>query len=75
MGKPATEKQIAFAHKIAEALGIPYPQEETRQSLFLFIRDNRQKFEELMDSYDPISEDDPLWYGLDPYMVGFYDND
>ena len=77
MKKPATDKQIDFAHKIAYALGIPYPAEETRQSLFLFIRDNKPKYDELMDVAYPICEGmyDPSDFGLDPYTGGFADND
>lgn len=45
--KPPTEKQMKFAEIIASSLMINLPQEKTRQSLFLFIRDNRPKFDEM----------------------------
>ena len=45
--KPPTEKQLEFGKKIAELLGINLPQEKTRQSMFLFIRDNKPKFDEM----------------------------
>ena len=48
MSNPATDRQVKFAHAIADALGVQYPEEETRQSLFIFIRDNREKFDKLM---------------------------
>lgn len=43
-GRPPTEKQLKFADAIAARLGIELPAEKTRQSLFLFIRDNEPEF-------------------------------
>lgn len=43
--RPPTERQVEFASAIAERLNIRLPRIRTRQSLFLFIRDNRPKFE------------------------------
>jgi hypothetical protein len=45
--RPATEAQKKFAEAIAKELSIDLPKEVTRQSLFLFIRDNRPKFDEM----------------------------
>ena len=44
-GRPPTEAQIRFATAIAERLHICPPRDWTRQSLFLFIRDNVGRFE------------------------------
>lgn len=44
--KPPTEKQLSFAKIIATELMIELPEEKTRQSLFLFIRDNKPKFDD-----------------------------
>lgn len=43
--RPATEAQKKFAEAIAKELSIDLPKEVTRQSLFLFIRDNRPAFD------------------------------
>ena len=51
--KPPTEKQLEFGKKIAELLGINLPQEKTRQSMFLFIRDNKPKFDEMQKKTMP----------------------
>lgn len=88
--RPATDKQIKFATSIARELGIKLPDEQTRQSLFLFIRDNRPKYDCLMhnrrvesiayhsEDPDPIDPDEDAMmmeaYGLDPYTGGFADN-
>lgn len=40
-----TDRQMQFASTIAETLGIELPAEKTRQSLFLFIRDNKPKYD------------------------------
>lgn len=42
--KPATEKQISFAKAISGVTGKPLPEEKTRQSMFLFIRDNVDEY-------------------------------
>ena len=42
--RPPTSKQVEFASRIAKALGINLPGESTRQTLFLFIRDNKPRF-------------------------------
>lgn len=44
--KDPTDKQMQFATSIAETLGIELPAERTRQSLFLFIRDNMPRFKQ-----------------------------
>lgn len=44
--REATIKQIAFANAISQSLNISLPGTVTRQSLFLFIRDNKPKFYE-----------------------------
>ena len=43
--KPPTDNQMQFALEIANALGIEIPTEKTRQSLFLFIRDNKPEYD------------------------------
>lgn len=45
MSREPTEKQVRFAEAISAALGLPMPKERTRQSLFLFIRDNRAEYD------------------------------
>lgn len=88
--RPATAKQLKFAMAISRELDIKLPDERTRQSLFLFIRDNRPKYDNLMhnrhvesiayhsDDPDPIDPDEDALmmeaYGLDPYTGGFADN-
>lgn len=81
--KPPTEKQMKFAEIIAAALNIKLPQEKTRQSLFLFIRDNRPKFDEKqkktrwnwLDCLDPEEDRDMFWaMGGDP-MTGCLGDD
>ena len=44
-GRAPTGRQVSFARAISAALGIALPELWTRQSLFLFIRDNRPRFE------------------------------
>lgn len=44
--RPPTDKQVKFAEAIAAELAIELPAARTRQSLFLFIRDNRPKYDE-----------------------------
>lgn len=46
-GRPPTEAQIRFATAIAERLHICLPGDRTRQSMFLFIRDNVDRFNRL----------------------------
>lgn len=74
-----TDRQMQFASTIARTLGIELPVEKTRQSLFLFIRDNKSKFEEKMlvdrhnarvnavayASEDPMGPDDSDWALMD----------
>lgn len=43
--KTPTDKQMAFAEAIERFTGVPLPEIRTRQSLFLYIRDNRPEFE------------------------------
>lgn len=45
MARDPTDKQMRFASAIAETLGIELPAEKTRQSLFLFIRDNKPEYD------------------------------
>ena len=71
-----TEKQIKFAKAISEQLGIPLPEVKTRQSLFIFIRDNRGRFDEMREDMESDWELDAgygLQYGdvgADPWGVG-----
>lgn len=53
-----TEKQVRFAEAISRSLGVPLPKKRTRQSLFLFIRDNRDAFDrrQTFEDYDPDNE-------------------
>ena len=41
---PPTEKQLSFATKIAAEVGRHLPAVKTRQSMFLFIRDNIDEY-------------------------------
>ena len=43
--KPPTDKQMQFALEIANALEIELPTNKTKQSLFLFIRDNKPEYD------------------------------
>lgn len=84
--RPPTEKQMKFAEIIAAALRIKLPQEKTRQSLFLFIRDNRPRFDkeqkesrrssyDWSDMLDPEEDRDMFWaMGGDP-MTGCLGDD
>lgn len=81
--RPPTEKQLKFATAIAEALHIRMPFERTRQSLFLFIRDNRPKFDERLkktrwnwlDCLDREEDADMFWaMGGDPMTGGLADD-
>ena len=81
--RPPTEKQLKFATAIAEALGIELPAEKTRQSLFLFIRDNRPEFDEKqkkprcswLDCLDREEDADMFWaMGGDPMTGGLADD-
>lgn len=82
--RPPTEKQVKFAEAIASELCIKLPAIRTRQSLFLFIRDNKPNYDNRMrlrrkwENPDPIDPDED-WYqmtgeGLDPATGGFDDN-
>lgn len=79
-GRPPTEKQIRFASAIAERLHICLPWNRTRQSLFLFIRDNRDRFERLgaaacaptLEDRDP-DPDEAFLLGLDIYTGSLND--
>lgn len=48
--KPPTEKQLSFAKIISTELMVELPEEKTRQSLFLFIRDNRPEFDAIQQN-------------------------
>ena len=83
---PPTEKQMKFAEIIAAALNIKLPQEKTRQSLFLFIREHRPRFDkeqkefrrcshDWTDMLDPEEDRDMFWaMGGDP-MTGCLGDD
>lgn len=43
--KPASEKQIIFASKIAWVLDIDIPKEKTAQSYFLFIQEHLEEYQ------------------------------
>lgn len=88
--RPPTEKQVKFAEAIASELCIKLPAIRTRQSLFLFIRDNRPKYDVALhnrrvesiayhsEDPEPIDPDEDAMmmeaYGLDPHTGGFADN-
>lgn len=75
--KPATEKQISFAKAISGVTGKPLPEEVTRQSMFLFIRDNIDDYKAAIDAMEPDNDEeswDFLWCaGHDPYTGGVGD--
>lgn len=82
--RPPTEKQVKFAEAIASELCIKLPAIRTRQSLFLFIRDNRPNYDNRIrlrrkwENPEPIDVNED-WYrmtaeGLDPATGGFADN-
>lgn len=48
MARPPTEAQVKFAEAISENTNTSLPNVWTRQSLFLYIRDNRPKYDELI---------------------------
>ena len=50
MSHKPTEKQVKFAEAISAVIGLPIPEERTRQSLFLFIRDNKAKYDAMRDA-------------------------
>ena len=77
--RPPTEKQLKFAGAIAARLGIEMPAERTRQSLFMFIRDNEPEFRRRRphwtDMLDPEEDRDMFWaMGGDP-MTGCLGDD
>lgn len=78
--RPPTEKQLKFASAIAARLGIEMPAERTRQSLFLFIRDNEPEFRQRRPHWtdmidDPQEDRDMFWaMGGDP-MTGCLGDD
>lgn len=84
--RPPTEKQLKFATAIAARLDIEMPVERTRQSLFLFIREHRPRFDEKqresrrcghswLDMLDPQEDQDMFWaMGGDP-MTGCLGDD
>lgn len=45
MRREPTEKQVQLAEAISAVLGLKMPEEMTRQSLFLFIRDNKAEYD------------------------------
>ena len=45
MSREPTEKQVQLAEAISAVLGLKMPEEMTRQSLFLFIRDNKAEYD------------------------------
>lgn len=83
--RPATEAQIKFARRIRDATGVALPAEQTRQSLFLYIRNNILKFKCIQETWrsDPgdgewpedlrDATDEAVHWGLDPYTGGFDD--
>lgn len=56
MSREPTEKQVQLAEAISAVLGMKMPEEMTRQSLFLFIRDNKAEYDamrtEILDRDD-----------------------
>lgn len=75
---PPTKKQIDFASAIAKSLGVELPNPQTKQSLFLFIKENRPKFEKhiaftpTLDDVD-IDFDEAECLGIDIYTGGLED--
>lgn len=75
---PPTKKQIEFASAIAKSLGVVLPDPQTRQSLFLFIKENRPKFEKhialapTLDDVD-VDFDEAECLGIDIYTGGLED--
>lgn len=42
--KPASDKQIIFAHRIHSATGKPLPQEKSASAYFIYIHDNIEEY-------------------------------
>lgn len=67
-----TKKQLEFASAISKSLGIELPKDKTRQSLFLFIRDNRPEYDRrfgrapTLDDLD-VDFDEAYCLGIDIY--------
>ena len=70
--RPATEAQKKFAEAIAKELSIDLPKEVTRQSLFIFIRDNRPAFDKCVAN-SRTSSGRAGNYGLYGREVEFYE--
>lgn len=76
--RPPTERQVKFASAIAERLDIRLPRVRTRQSLFLFIRDNRPEFDRRKGYVPTVADADPdqdeaELLGLDVYTGALND--
>lgn len=41
-----TDKQISYANTIHNAIGVPLPEEKTRQAYFLYIKENHSRYRE-----------------------------
>ena len=41
-----TDKQISYANAIHHLMGVPLPEEKTKQAYFLYIRDNYKDYRE-----------------------------
>lgn len=46
--KPPTDKQIRFAQKIHFQMQIPLPEEKTSQAYYIYIRDNIEKYNQII---------------------------
>ena len=46
--KPPTDRQILFAQRIFNRTNVPLPEEKTSQAYFCYIRDNIEKYKNIM---------------------------
>lgn len=76
--KAPTDRQLKFAIAISSFLSVPLPPVQTRQALFLFIRDNRPEFDK-RKGYVPTAadvdpdQDEAELLGLDAYTGALND--
>ncbi len=57
--KAPTDNQLKFAIVISSLLRVPLPKIQTRQSLFLFIRDNKPKLDKMQKLEPTAADADP----------------
>ena len=71
-----SEKQLSFAKKISDKLKKELPDVKTRQSLFIFIRDNVGKYRRIKDEeYEKWQKNKPKWLRLDDPSFDDFDED